>query len=124
MLVPRNCVFGEHIAHNTFIIFVVRAAVISAIVKRRRIAIAVTVTIPVPIAGVVGRIRMVGRIGIVRILIGSVCVVAPVPSLPRTPWKAEVADKDDLMETVRAMKAIMSIKVAVVETINVWQAQG
>ena len=40
------------------------------------------------------------------------------------PWKAEVADKDDFIETVRATKAMMSIKVAVVETVKAWQAQG
>src|SRR4029079_10700546 len=40
------------------------------------------------------------------------------------PWKAEVADKDDLMDTVRATKAMMSIKVAVVETVKAWQARG
>src|SRR3954469_7481814 len=112
MLVPRNCVFGENIAHNTFIIFVVRAAVISAIVKQRRVAVAETiVTIPVSVAGVVGRIRIVGRIGILRILVGSVCVVAPVPSQPRTPWKGEIANNDDFIDTVRATKAMMSIKV-------------
>jgi hypothetical protein len=33
MAIPRNCVFGENITHNTFIIFEVRGAVISAIVK-------------------------------------------------------------------------------------------
>ena len=56
MAVPRNCVFGENIAHNTFIIFVVRGAVIAAIVSPRRVAVSVTiaiVTIPVSVAGVV-----------------------------------------------------------------------
>src|SRR4029079_17104775 len=81
MLVPGNCVFGENIAHNTFIIFVVTAAVISAIVKQRRVAVAETiVTIPVSVAGVVGRIGLVGQIGVPGIFVGSVCVVAPVRS--------------------------------------------
>src|SRR5229473_1102326 len=104
MAVPRNCVFGENIAHSTFIvIFVVRAAVIAAVVTPRQVAISVTV------AGVVGRIR------IFRIFVGSVWAVAPVPTPPRTPppWKAEVADKDDFIETVEAPKPIISIKVAV-----------
>jgi hypothetical protein len=106
MAVPRDCVFGENIAYNTFIIFVVRGAVISAIVKERGVSVSVTIiTIPVSVAGVVGRIRIVGRIGILRIFVGPVCVVAPVPSLPRTPWKAEVPDEDDFIETVGASKA-------------------
>ena len=78
MAIPRNGVFGENIAHNTFIIFVVRGAVIPAIVKQRRVAVSVTiaiVTIPVSVAGVVGRIRVVGRIGILqnirRVRVGS-----------------------------------------------------
>jgi hypothetical protein len=117
MAVPRDCVFGENIAHNTFIgIFVVRAAVIAAVVQQRWIDIAVTiaiVTIPVFVAGVVGRIR------ILRIFVGPVWVVAPVPAPPRTPpRKAEVADKDDFIETVEAPKSIISIKVAVVETVK------
>src|SRR5205823_8951563 len=124
MAVPRNCVFGENIAHSTFVvIFVVRAAVIAAVVTPRRVAICVTiaiVTIPISVAGVVGRIR------IIRISVGSVWEVAPVPTPPRTPppWKAEVADKDDFIETVEATKPIISIKVAVVETVKASKAQG
>ena len=116
MVIPRNCVFSENIAHYTFIIFEVRGAVISAIVKRRRIAVSVTivrVTVSVFRAGVVGRI-------ILRTFVGRVWVVAPVPSPPRTPWKTEVADKDDFIETVEATRPITSIKVAVVETIKTW----
>src|SRR6266478_6209633 len=111
MAVPRNCVFGENIAHSTFIvIFVVRAAVIAAVITPRRVAV----------SGVVGRIR------IFRIFVGSVWVVAPVPTPPRTPppWKAEVADKNDFIETVEAPKPIISIKVAVVETVKGSKAQG
>src|SRR5262245_26746106 len=103
MAVPRNCVFGENIAHRTFmVIFVVRGAVIAAIVTRRRVVISVVI---VTVAGVVRRIR------ILRIFVGSVRVVAPVPAPPRTPppWKAEGADKDDFIETVEAMKPIISI---------------
>jgi hypothetical protein len=106
MAVPRDCVFGENIAYNTFIIFVVRGAVISAIVKERRVAVSVTiaiVTIPVSVAGVVGRIGIVRRIRVLRRIIGSVWVVTRVPAPP--PWKAEVADKDDFIETVGASKA-------------------
>jgi hypothetical protein len=116
MAVPRKCVFGENIAHSTFIvIFVVRAAVIAAVVTPIRVAIYVTIagrlitlaiiTISVSVAGVVGRIR------IFRILVGSVWAVAPVPTPPRTPppSKAEVADKDDLIETVEATKPIILI---------------
>src|SRR5207248_2343571 len=122
MAIPRNCVFGENIAHDTFIIFVVRGGVIAAIVSPRRVAVSITiaiVTIPVSVAEV-------GRIRILRIFVGSVWVVAPVPA-PRTtppPWKAEVADKDDFIETVEATKPIISIKVAVVETVKTWRAQG
>src|SRR6266480_353461 len=118
MAVPRNCVFGEDITHNAFIgIFVVRAAVIAAVVQHRWIDIAVTkaiVTVAVTIAGVVGRIR------IFRIFVRFVWVVAPVPTPPRTPppSRAEVADKDDFIKTVEATKPIISIKVAIVETVK------
>src|SRR4051794_10481726 len=115
MVIPRNCVFGENIAHYTFIIFEVRGAVISAIVKRRRVAVSVTIardTVTVFRAGVVGRI-------ILRICVGWLWV-APVRSPPRTPWKAEVADKDDFIETVEATRPITSIQVAVVETVKAW----
>src|SRR5260370_24013838 len=124
MAVPRNCVFGENIAHSTFVVvFVVRAAVIAAVVISRRVAISVTiaiVTIPVSVAGVVGRIR------IIRISVGSVWGVAPVPTPPSTPppWKAEVADKDDIIETVEAPKPIISIKVSIVETVKASKAQA
>ena len=124
MVIPRNCVFGENVAHNAFIIFEVRGAVISAIVKQRRVAVSVTitiVTIPVSVAGVIGRIGIVGRVRILRIFVRSVWVVAPVPSPPRTPWKAEVADDDDFIEMVEATKPIISIKVAVDETLNHWK---
>ena len=137
MAVPRNLVFGENIAHSTFIvIFVVRAAVIAAVVTPRRVAISVIiagrpitiaiVTIPVSVAGVVGRIRIVGWIRILRIFVGSVWVVAPVPAPPRTPppWKAEVADKDDFVEMPEATKPIISIKSAIVETVKASKAQG
>src|SRR5215831_19062448 len=115
------------------VISLVRAAVIAAVVTLRRIAISVIiagrpiiiaiVTIPVSVAGVVG------RIGIIRISVGSVWVTpvrapqrTPAPSPPRTPtpppWKAEVADKDDLVEIVEAMKLIISIEVTVIETVE------
>ena len=116
MAVPRNCVFGENIAHYTFIVvFEVRGAVIAGIVSPRRVTVSVViaiaiVTIPVSAAGIVGRIR------ILRIFVGSVWVVAPVPAPPRTPpWKAEVADKDDFIEIVEVMKSMIWMKVAVVE---------
>jgi hypothetical protein len=125
--VPRNCVFGENIAHSTFIvIFVVRAAVIAVItvITGRRVAISVTiaiVTIPVSVAG-----AGVGRIRIFRILVGAVCVGTPVPTPPRSPppRKSEIADKDDFIETVEATKPIISIKVAVVETVKRSKAQA
>src|SRR6202040_3764823 len=99
MAVPSNCVFGENIAHSTFIVIsVIRAAVIAAVVTSIWVAILVTiagrpiaiVTILVSVAGVEGRIR------IIRISVGSVWVVAPVPAPARTPppWRGEVADKD------------------------------
>src|SRR6266853_5761305 len=61
MAIPRNCVFGENIAHSIFIVSsVVRAAVIAAVVTPRRVAISVIiagrtitiarVTIPVSVA--------------------------------------------------------------------------
>src|SRR5215467_14246947 len=106
------------------VISLVRAAVIAAVVTPRRVAISVIiagrpiiiaiVTIPVSGAGVVG------RIGIIRISVGSVWVT-PVPSSPRTPapspprtpapppWKAKVPDKDGLVEIVEAEKLIISI---------------
>src|SRR5258708_9186251 len=120
MAVPRNCVFGEDIAHNTFIgIFVVRAAVIAAVVQHRWIDIAVIkgiATIAVSVAGVVGRIR------IFRIFVGSGWEVARVPTPP--PWKPKVANKDDFIEMAEATKSIASIKVAVVETIKGPKARG
>jgi hypothetical protein len=114
MVIPGNRVFGEEIAHNTFIlIFVVHGAVIAAVVQQRWIDKAVTkpiATVPVSVAGVVGRIR------ICRIFIGSLWVVSPIPAPPRTPppWKAEVADKDDFVETVEVTKPMISMKLAVV----------
>src|SRR5437773_3318274 len=108
MVVPSNCVFGQNVAHSTFIvIFVVRAAVIAAVVTPRWVAIFVTIagrTIAVAIATVLISVAGIeGRIGIIR-MSGSVWVVAPVPVPPGTPppWKAEVADKDDFLETVEA----------------------
>src|SRR4029077_12550960 len=124
MAVPRNCVFGEDITHNTFIgIFVVRAAVIAAIVHHRWISIAVTiaiVTIPGSVTGVIGRIR------IFRIFVRFVWVVAPVPTPPWTPppSRAEVADKDNFIEMVEATKPILSIKVAIVEMVKGSKPQG
>src|SRR5262249_7228214 len=88
MAVPRNCVFGENIAHGTFIVVcVLRAAIIAAIVIPRRVAISVTVagrpisivTIPVSVDGVVGRIG----ISVGYVWVAPVPPVPPVP--PRTP---------------------------------------
>ena len=124
MAVPRNCVFGENIAHSTFtVVFVVRAAVIAAAVSPRWVGKSVTIaigTIAVSVAGVVGRMR------ILRIFVGSVWLVAPVPVPPRTPppRNAEVADKDDFIEPMEAAKPITSIKVAVVESVKASKAQG
>ncbi len=121
MAVPSNCVFGENVAHSTFIvIFVVRAAVIAAVVTPKWVVISVTiaiVTIVISVAGVQGRIR------ILRISVGSVWVVAPVPVPPRTPppWKAEDADKDDFFEMVEVMK---SIEVAAIETVEATNEGG
>jgi hypothetical protein len=85
----------------------------------RPITIAI-VTILISIAGVEGGMR------ILRIPVGSVWVVAPVPVPPGTPppWKAEVADKNDFLETVEATKPMISMKVAVVETVKASKAQG
>ena len=131
MAVPSNCVFGENIAHSTFIIiFVIRAAVIGAVVTPIRIVIYVTVagrlitiamvTIPVSVAGAEGRIR------IVRISVGSVWVEVQVPAPPRPPppWKAEVADEDDSVEMLGATQPIISIKSPTVETVKVSKAQA
>src|SRR5205085_794032 len=126
MAVPRDCIFGENVAHSTFIvIFVVRAAVITAIgvvilvtIAGRPITIGI-VSILISVAGVEGRIR------IFRISVGSVWVVAPVPVPPWTPppWKAEVADKDDFLEMIEATKPMISMK-AVVETVKASKAQS
>src|SRR4029077_4930351 len=124
MAVPRNCIFGENIAHRTFIVTsVLRGAVIAAVVTRRRVAISVIiagrtitrVTIPASVA------RVVGRIGI---SVGCVWV-APVRAPPRTPppWRGEVADKDDLVEMLKATKPTISIKVSIVETVKASKAQ-
>jgi hypothetical protein len=131
MAIPSDCVFGENIAHSTFIvIFVVRAAVIAAVVTPIWVAILVTIAgRPITIAIVtilISVARVEGGIRIFRISVGSVWVVAPVPVPPWTPppWKAEVADKNDFIETVEAPKPIISIKVGVVETVKASKAQG
>ena len=108
---------------------VVGAAVIAAIVTPIRVAIYVTiagrpitiaiVTILISVAGVEGWIRRL------RISVGSVWVVAPVPAPPGTPppWRGEAADKDDFVEVLEAMKSIASIKVSIVETVKASKAQ-
>src|SRR5438552_18171428 len=90
MAVPSNCVFGQNVAHSTFIvIFVIRAAVIAAVVTPKWIAIFVTIagrTIAIAIAIILISVAGVeGRIGIIRMSVGSVWVVAPVSVTPRTP---------------------------------------
>src|SRR3954471_22517264 len=123
MLIPRNCVFREDIAHNTFIIFVVRGAVVSAIVEQRRVAVTITiVAIPGGVPRVVGRIGIVGRIRILGVIVGCLWVVAPVPAPQRTPWKAKVANNDNFVEMMEATKPVISIKVAVVGTIKLSSA--
>ena len=131
MAVPSNCVFGQNVAHSTFIvIFVVRAAVIAPVVTPKWIAIFVAVAgRPITIAIVTILISVAGeegRIGIIRISVGSIWVVAPVPVPPGPPppRKAEVADKDDFLEMIEAMKPMISIKVAAVETVKASKAQG
>src|SRR5437867_9436878 len=128
MAVPSNCVFGENVAYSTFIvIFVVRAAVIAPVVTPIWVAILVTIAgRPITIATVLISVAGVeGRIGIIRISVGSIWVVAPVPAPPGTPpWKAEVADKDDFLETVEATKPIISTKIDAVETVKASKAQG
>src|SRR5947207_1072703 len=131
MAVPSNCVFGQNVAHSAFIIiFVVRAAVIAAVVSPIWVVILVTITgqpIAIAIATILISVAGVeGRIGIIRISVGSVGVVAPVPVPPGTPppWKAEVADKDDFLETVEATKPIISTKVDAVETLKASKAHG
>jgi hypothetical protein len=125
MPIPTNCIFGENIAHNTFVVLVVRGAVISAIVKQRRVAVSVTITkvaIPISVAGVGRRVGIGGRIRV--IFIGSVWI--GVPARPRTPppWYAGVADKDDFIGPVEATKPFISTKVAVIEMVKASKAQG
>jgi hypothetical protein len=88
---------------------------ISVIIAGRPIIIAI-VTIPVSVVGVVGWIG---------ICVGFVWVT-PVRAPPRTPppWRGEVADKDDFVEMLEAMKPIISIEVSVVETVKASKAQG
>ena len=120
MAVPRNFVFGENIAHSTLVVIGVvvviqRRGDISVIIGVGRITIAV-ITIPVSVA------RVVGWLGI---YVGSVWV-DPVPAPPRSPppWRGEVADKDELVEMLEAMKPIISIKVSMVETVRASMAPG
>jgi hypothetical protein len=120
MAVPRNLVFRENIAHSTLIVIGVvvvpqRRVDISVIIAGRPIIIAI-VTIPGFVTGVIER---------VGIIVGFVWV-NPVRTPPRTPppWRGEVADKDDFVEMLEAMKPITSIKASIVETVKASKAQG
>jgi hypothetical protein len=77
------------------------------------------VTIPVPVAGVERWMR------IIRISVGSVWVVVPVPAPRRSPppWRGEVADKDDFVEMLEATKPTISIKISI-ETVKAPMTQG
>jgi hypothetical protein len=120
MAVPRNFVFGDNVAHGTLIVIgivvVIQRRLYIPIIIAGRCRNIARVTIPVSRAGVVGGIgRHVG------------CVwVNPVPVPPRTPppWRSEVADKDDFVETLETMKPIVSTKVSVVETVKASKAQA
>jgi hypothetical protein len=120
MAVPRNFVFRENIAHSTLIVIGVvvvpqRRVDMSVIIASRPIIIAI-VTIPGFVTGVIERIG---------IIVGFVWV-NPVRAPPRTPppWRGEVADKDDFVEMLEAVKPIISIEVSVVETVKASKAQG
>jgi hypothetical protein len=124
MAVPRNFVFREDIAHRTLIVIGVvvviqRRVDISVIIAGRPITITIAiaiVTIPVSVSRVIGWIGVC--VGFVR--------VDPVRTPPRTPppWRGEVADKDDFVEMLEAMKPIVSIKVSIVETVKASKAQA
>jgi hypothetical protein len=121
MAVPSNCVFGENIAHSTLIVIgVVRAAVIAAVVTQRRVDISVIIA-GRPISKAIVTISVAGVIGWIGIYVGFVWV-APVRAPP--PWRGEIADKDDFVEMLEAMKPIISIKVSMVETVKASKAQG
>jgi hypothetical protein len=120
MAIPRNFVFRENVAHSTLIVIGVvvviqRRVDVSVIIAGRPITTAI-VTIPGFVAGVIGWIG---------IYVGFVWV-DPVPAPPRTPppWRGEVADKDDFVEMLEAMKPIISIIVSVVETVKASKGQG
>src|SRR5205814_6332105 len=127
MAVPRNFVFREDIAHSTLIVIgVVRAAVIAAVGTQRRVDISVIIAgRPITIAIVTISVSVAGVIGGIGIYVRFVWV-DPVPTPPRTPppWRGEVADKDDFVEMLEAMKSIISIKVSVVETVKASKAQA
>jgi hypothetical protein len=126
MAVPRNFVFGEDIAHSTLIVIgVVGAAVIAPVVTQRRVDISVIVAgRPITIAIVTIRVSVAGVLG--WIVSGGFVWVDPVPVPPRTPppCRGEVADKDDFVEMLEAMKPITSIKVSIIETVKASKAQG
>jgi hypothetical protein len=120
MTVPGNFVFRENITHSALIVIGVvvvpqRRRDISVIIAGRSITIAI-VTIPGLVAEVIRRIG---------IIVESVWV-GPVSGPPRTPppWGGEVADKDDFIEMLEAMKLISSIKAFIVETVKASKAQG
>src|SRR5262245_45412218 len=122
MAVPGNFVFSENIPHSTLIVIGVvvviqRRGDISVIIAgRSRTRSIIIVTIPGSVRGVIERIG---------ICVGPVWVApARAPPGAPPPWRGEVADKDDLVEMLKAMKPIISIEVSVVETVKVSKAQG
>jgi hypothetical protein len=114
MAVPRNFVFRENIAHSTLIVIGV------VVVPQRRVDISVIMAgRPIIIAIIAISGFVTGVIGWIGIYVGFVWV-DPVPAPPRIPppWRGEVADKDDFVEMLEAMKPIISIKVSVVKRLK------
>jgi hypothetical protein len=110
--VPGNFVFRQKIAHSALVVIGVVVVIqrwggIPIIISGRRVIVAVVV-IAGHVAGVIERIG----ISIESIWVGAIPPRAP------PPWRGEVADKDDLVEMLEAMKPSIPSKFPIMEVVK------